>query len=345
VTITAASQADTSRTGNALVTIIANVQVNVSPSSVTVPPGGSQIFTATVVGTPNQTVTWSVSGPPGGCTGAACGTIDSAGLYSAPSTPPSPNTATVTATSVDGGQTGTATVTISTGPSIRTLLPASLTAGAAVPGGFTLKIQGSNFISGATILFNGTAKPTTCTGSTECSATLMAADVATAGNQTVQVQNPGSPPQGSNQVFLVVVPMAATEDVIPLTGASPNAVGKDIVVVEPTTAGSGTQQINIDLIGIFSAGTCSARNFPVTVARASSPVDICITGTDLDTSHTYTISGPTPNDITISNVRAASGGVALTLTLSSTTQAGLRTLFVENPNKEKSAASGAIEVK
>ena len=37
--------------------------------------------------------------------------------------------------------------------------------------------------------------------------------------------------------------------------------------------------------------------------------------------------------------------VRLPLTIPSTAQKGARTLFVENANKEKSAASGAIEIK
>src|SRR3954470_19772185 len=44
-------------------------------------------FKATVTGTSDQAVTWSVSGT--NCSGNACGTINSAGLYSAPASAPS----------------------------------------------------------------------------------------------------------------------------------------------------------------------------------------------------------------------------------------------------------------
>jgi hypothetical protein len=44
-------------------------------------------FKATVTGTSDQAVTWSISGT--GCTGNACGTINSSGLYTAPTSAPS----------------------------------------------------------------------------------------------------------------------------------------------------------------------------------------------------------------------------------------------------------------
>jgi hypothetical protein len=56
-------------------------------------------FTATVTGTSNTAVTWSLSGA--ACTGSGnpCGTIDANGKYTAPTTAPNPAQVTVTATS------------------------------------------------------------------------------------------------------------------------------------------------------------------------------------------------------------------------------------------------------
>src|SRR6266849_7393282 len=90
--------------------------VSVSPSSVTVTAGGVQQFTAIVSPSgANQVVNWSVSGT--GCSGASCGTIDSTGRYTAPSSVPSSPTVTVTATSVsDSTKFGSASVTVSSAP-------------------------------------------------------------------------------------------------------------------------------------------------------------------------------------------------------------------------------------
>lgn len=83
--------------------------ITVSPASVSVVAGQTQQFTAAVSGGSNTAVTWSLLGT--GCTGAACGTIDTKGLYTAPS--PIPASATITVTASAGGTTsqGTAKIT------------------------------------------------------------------------------------------------------------------------------------------------------------------------------------------------------------------------------------------
>jgi hypothetical protein len=74
------------------------VTVAVAPANVSASYGATQQFTAAVTGEPNQGVTWALSGV--GCGAAACGTISSGGLYTAPATMPSSANVTVTATSV-----------------------------------------------------------------------------------------------------------------------------------------------------------------------------------------------------------------------------------------------------
>ncbi len=91
-TVTATSVADTSAGANATVSVIS---LTVSPTTVSLTPLGTQQFTATVQGTSDTGVTWSVNGVPGG--NNTVGTISSGGLYTAPGTLGS---YTVTATSV-----------------------------------------------------------------------------------------------------------------------------------------------------------------------------------------------------------------------------------------------------
>jgi hypothetical protein len=97
-------------TRQAQVTLVVEqgVGVTVNPPTAAVPINGQQAFTATVVGTSNTAVTWSVQ--PGGSAG---GTISAEGVYTAPG---SPGTDTVVATSVaDPTRQGTATVTVQSG--------------------------------------------------------------------------------------------------------------------------------------------------------------------------------------------------------------------------------------
>jgi hypothetical protein len=63
VTVKAISQADNTVTGTATVTVIAQLGVSISPAGpITISTGGTQMFTATVVGDPlNQGVTWDLT--------------------------------------------------------------------------------------------------------------------------------------------------------------------------------------------------------------------------------------------------------------------------------------------
>lgn len=85
--------------------------ISVSPTTASIFTNGRQQFTATEVGNPTPSVTWSVNGVQGG--DAALGTISPEGLYTAPATIPSPTTVTVSATHTDERTlSGSASVTI-----------------------------------------------------------------------------------------------------------------------------------------------------------------------------------------------------------------------------------------
>jgi len=90
-TVTATSVIDTSKSASAAVSVLS---LTLSPTSASLSPNGTQQFTATVQGTTNTAVTWSVDGVTGG--NNTVGTISGSGLYTAPG---SPGTHTVTATS------------------------------------------------------------------------------------------------------------------------------------------------------------------------------------------------------------------------------------------------------
>lgn len=107
VTITAADSTATTENGTATITIVAAQGVTVSPAALAVPAGASATVSATASGTA-VTPTWEVNGVAGGS--ASVGTITAAGVYTAPLTPPSGGSVTITA--VNGASSGTATATI-----------------------------------------------------------------------------------------------------------------------------------------------------------------------------------------------------------------------------------------
>jgi len=355
VSAAAVSAADSTKSASAQITVINHVLVSVQPANVTMAPLAVQAFQASVLGTANQNVVWQVQGA--ACaTAGACGTVNSSGIFTAPAFTPSPNSIQVVAISSDDpAQSSAANVTIAGGPNVLTLHPSSVYAGAAQ--GFTLRVDGSGFITsspgpGSTLLVAGTARTTTCVSAQECSAPVTATDVALTGSVSVQIQNPDG--ATSNAVSLVVVPPNPSDEVITLTSSSPAATGKDIVVVDPTTAGVSSSGNDLDLnvaaLGTFSTAnnSCALGGNPIPLQRpatGTATADICLFAqSGFDTSMTYNVSGP--GDITvISKQPAGLGIIHLTLQIPATATPGARALFIQNTNLDKTAASGALEVR
>src|SRR4029077_8184472 len=209
---------------------------------------GQQRFIASVTGTDNQQVFWTITGA--GCGDPmACGSIYSTGFYSAPPAAPSPDQIEVVATSAeDQSQSATATVTIASGPAIFSLSPTSAYAGSV--GGFTLLVSGNNFSPsnpgpGSTVLVAGGPRPTSCTSSVQCITSPTTADLQSAGNLLVQLQNPDG--TLSNAETFVVLAQGSGAGTIPLTPSAPASPGNDIVVVELSTNGGSGVAGNVTL--------------------------------------------------------------------------------------------------
>jgi hypothetical protein len=357
VIITATSQAGGGESGSASVTILAHIGVTVQPGNAVIAIAGKFQFTAIVTGDKNSEVSWSITGAGCGQSGL-CGSIDSTGLYTAPAAAPLPAMFTVVATSAaDPNQSGTASVTISGDPVIFSLAPTSAYAGSA--GGFTLLVSGNNLSSsspgpGSTILVAGTPRTSFCVSSVQCVTSLAAADLQVAGNLTVQLQNPDGT-RSNSLTFVVLAPGSGT-GTISLTPSAPTSAGNDIVVVElSTNGGSGAAtnvSLNVAAIGAFTPATssCVLGGSPVIIQRPAAgtgTADMCVFSvSSLDPSFTYTISGPPTPDMTVINRESLGLGIIhLTLAIPSTAAPGPRTLFIENPESDMAAGTGAIEVR
>ncbi len=355
VTVQAVSKADTTKSASAQISVVSHIVVTLQPASINLAPGAAQAFTANVLGTDNQSVTWQVQGAACGGGGGPCGFIAANGLYTAPLAAPSPNTIQIVAiSSEDTAQSGSASVSIATGAAIVTLLPASVYAGGTA--GFTLRVEGSGFQAanpgpGSSLLIGGTARTTNCTSVSECTAPVTPVDVAAPGNLSVQMRNPDG--SMSNQVTLVIVAPGASSGVVTLTAGSPGATGMDIIVVEPTTAGvslpGASFDLNVAALGSFATATntCTLGGSAIPLARpvsGTATADICLFAlSGLDTSMTYTVSGP--GDVAVLSKQPAGLGIIhLSIAVPSTATPGPRTLFVQNTNLDKTAASGALEV-
>ncbi len=92
----------------------------------------------------------------------------------------------------------------------------------AAPGGagFVLVVNGSGFVAGATVDWNGSALVTTFVSGTQLSAAVPASDIAAAGTAKVVVVNPGPGGGASNAAYFAVTPPSTAFNLVP-TAASP----------------------------------------------------------------------------------------------------------------------------
>ncbi|HEX4002384.1 MAG TPA: beta-propeller fold lactonase family protein [Candidatus Acidoferrales bacterium] len=111
---------------------------------------------------------------------------------------------------------------------LTTISPNSATAGGAA---FTLTIEGTNFVAGSMVSFGGSAPTTTFVNSTELTAAIPAASIASTGTMNVTVTNPMPGGSTSNPVKFTV------------TGAGPSPV-PTITVLAPSCAPAGEQFID-----------------------------------------------------------------------------------------------------
>jgi len=252
----------------------ATVTVTLDPAaSVTVPVNGVRQFKAKVMGTTNTAVKWSLT-PPAGVKRKAIGAIDPTGKYTAPPTPlPGFASVTVTAASVAKRAVrarNTITVRYAT-PTLSSLTPTALSLGP-----FTLTVTGSNFVSGAQILWNGQALSTNFVSASQLAAKGSATQV---GAASITIANPG--------------PGAVST---PLTL---NVTSSLAVVVSPSSVSlmpSGMQQFQVTVTGSSNTG--------VTWGVVGSPGAGTITNTGLYTAPT---APPVGGTVTVYAIAMADG--------------------------------------
>jgi uncharacterized protein (DUF1800 family) len=113
VTVTAVSQADSTKKASATVGINTPppvVAISITPTAASLATSATQQFTATVTGTANTAVTWQVNNVAGG--DPANGTITSGGLYTAPASIPSAGITVTAVSQADNTKKASANVSI-----------------------------------------------------------------------------------------------------------------------------------------------------------------------------------------------------------------------------------------
>ena len=145
-------------------------------------------------------------------------------------------------------------------PLLSAITPQSTTAGSA---DFTLTVDGSNFIDGSTVRWNGVDRVTSYVSATQLTAAIPAADVATAGTAQVTVFNP-LPGGGSSapQTFTIT--------------AAPNLANLGTIIARVTApTGGGSKNLGIIRDGVKPAvgNTRSLLQYDTYDGANTAPID------------------------------------------------------------------------
>ncbi len=194
-----------------------------SPNSI---QAGQPTFTLTVTGnsfTPSSFINWN---------GQTLSSPSNPGLPSTIFVSPTMMTVSIPATLIqDGGVAQVQVETPQPGGGVTLPLPFTINAasssipqitslsptGAFAGGlGFTLTVNGKNFVSQSTVTVNGNNRSTTFGGSTSLQTSIGAADLATSGTLEIAVVNP--PPNGGSSISF---PLAVKNQTPSLTSLSP----------------------------------------------------------------------------------------------------------------------------
>ena len=189
-------------------------------------------------------------------------------------------------------------------PTITTISPNSTVAGSAE--GFTLTINGTNFVAASMVNFGGTAPATTFVSATQLTAAIPAAAIASAGNSAVTVTNPVPGGGSSNAVNFAIT-------------SGPNPV-PTINSLDENCAPAGGHAFNLGVYGLNFVASSVVRwngtDRPTTVlysfgtpllSAQISASDIAAAGTAAVAVFNPTPGGGSSNSLTFS---IAAGGVS-----------------------------------
>ena len=255
--------------------------------------GGDSIFPFFVSGFPNFTITTvGGSGSSGVFSiGASSGTTVSETsvppgwiFYSASCDQPyTVTSSTLSNVTIVSGQTTTCTFTDIQNnilPNIASISPSSKTVG---DQGFTLTVNGSNFLSGATVNYNGSPRSTTFVSSNQLTAIITLSDLSATGTYGITVTNPSPVIGTSNSILFTVNP--------------PPNPAPTIVGISPTSKLAGDPPFTLTINGnnFVPNATININGLSVATSFVSSTqVTAFISPTPAAGSYTVTVINPAP---------------------------------------------------
>ena len=204
-------------------------------------------------------------------------------------------------------------------PALSGLSPAAADAGG---GDFTLTVNGTNFVNGSVVRWNGSDRPTVVTGPTQLSALIPASDLANAGPAGVTVFTPGPGGGTSNALTFTVNPPNPVPVLTSLSPGSAAVGGGDF-----TLTVTGANFVNGSVVRWN--GSARATNFvsSTQLTAAIAAADIAAAGVagvsvfnpapggGISGSLSFAINNPVPTIVSLSPNAGTAGGPAFTLTV------------------------------
>ena len=231
-------------------------------------------------------VIWSVNGIPGG--NSTIGTVSSTGVYTAPAIVPLPNNqVTIGSSSEIYPSKGSYNVNVLNPiPIVTTITPGAFSEGMA-----QIAVNGSAFIYGAQILWNGVAVPTTFISGNQLMAVITEN---TPGTYPVTVVNPDPGSASSQKVNALVQP---GQVVIKLQPSETSVRVNNTINITPTVTGSQDTALTWTVNGIAGGnaqiGTISPQGVYTAPAVVPNPNIVVVQATSVDN----------PNSVMIVNVQ------------------------------------------
>jgi hypothetical protein len=311
VQVTATSQADSTKSATAQLTVTSDIAITLAPPSASVELGATQAFhpTITSAGHPDTSVRWSLSGP--SCP-MSCGSVDLSGNYTAPGILPSTAAATLTAQSVaDPSKQATAPISITSHFTLQVTAPQSVPAGGTATIVATMTpVAGSN---PSTVLGWSLSGPgcssTTCgtltVVTTQGSGGTVIADTATY-TAPATVPNPDS-------VTVTVTPQADPTKKAQATMAVQAGVNVNLSPATDTLAANHRVTLTAQVFGTTNTGVSWAvSGVPggnTTLGQicvvGSSPCQSVTSGSALQVDYVAPGTIPQPNPVSVSATSAA----------------------------------------
>ena len=220
-------------------------------------------------------------------------------------------------------QTFTINISNNPVPTTTSLSPASGTAGGTA---FTLTVNGSGFVNGSVVQWNGSSRTTTYVSATQLTAAILAADIATAGTASVTVFNPTPGGGTSNALtFTLNNPVPTTTGLIPASVSAGGSAFTLTVNGSGFVNGSAVQWNGSSRTTTYvSATQLTAAILATDIATAGTATVTVFTtapGGGISNAQTFTInviSNPVPTTTSLAPTSGTAGGTAFTLTVNGT---------------------------